>query len=262
MNEITLFENVSFGSIRTVQIDGEIWFVAKDILIALGYAENSNPAKVMQAIPDEWKGVKQIHTPGGVQKVLILKEQGLYFFLGRSDKPKALPFQKWVAGDVIVSIRKTGSYGAFADMLPKNFPEALRALAKSEEEKEVLKIERDKAIRAKGQISSSREAKALNMLSQQSKTIRKLEDKLGIGETYKTTKAIPWISEVFQISKGMYSQVGKVLTKISNKMGFPVRKIETPDYPGGVNAYHVDVVSELYDELFRNPALLSKYRVY
>ena len=150
----------------------------------------------------------------------------------------------------------------FAAMLPKNFPEALRALAKSEEEKEVLKIERDKAIRAKGQISSSREAKALNMLSQQSKKIKKLEDQIGIGETYKTLKAIPWIGDVFVPSKGMFSQVGKALTKTSNKMGLPVRKIDTPEYPGGVNAYYVDVVSELYDELFRNPALLSKYRVY
>mgnify|MGYP004520070133 CR=1 FL=1 len=177
MNEITLFKNVSFGSIRTVQIEGEIWFVAKDILIALGYAENSNPAKVMQAIPDEWKGVKQIHTPGGMQKVLTLKEQGLYFFLGRSDKPKALPFQKWVAGDVIVSIRKTGSYGVFTDMLPKNFPEALRALAQSEEEKARLEQENkilipkaqgyDRVALSEGSMNLTRAAKVLDVRPKQ-----------------------------------------------------------------------------------------------
>ena len=54
----------------------------------------------MQDIPGEWKGRNWIMTPGGEQEMLIISEQGLYFFLGRSDKPKALPYQMWVAGDV------------------------------------------------------------------------------------------------------------------------------------------------------------------
>ena len=49
-------------------------------------------------------------TLGGIQKMLTFTEQGFYFFVNRSDKPKALPLQKWVAGDVLPSIRKTGSY--------------------------------------------------------------------------------------------------------------------------------------------------------
>ncbi|CAK0754896.1 hypothetical protein CCP4SC76_2580001 [Gammaproteobacteria bacterium] len=55
-------------------------------------------------------GVRSVLTPGGIQEINILREQGLYFFLGRSDKPGALPLQKWVAGEVIPSIRKTGQY--------------------------------------------------------------------------------------------------------------------------------------------------------
>jgi hypothetical protein len=58
----------------------------------------------------EWKGVNPIHTLGGIQEVLCLSEPGLYFFLNRSDKLNALPFQKWIAGEVLPSIRKTGSY--------------------------------------------------------------------------------------------------------------------------------------------------------
>lgn len=77
---------------------GEPLFVAKDVAIALGYAEASNPARLFQGVPHEWKGVKPIHTPGGNQPMQVITEQGLYFFLGRSDKPKALPFQKWLAG--------------------------------------------------------------------------------------------------------------------------------------------------------------------
>ena len=54
--------------------------------------------------------MKRIHTLGGEQELLCLSEQGVYFFLGRSDKKKALPYQMWIAGDVVPSIRKTGNY--------------------------------------------------------------------------------------------------------------------------------------------------------
>ena len=57
-------------------------------------------ATPMKIIPEEWKGSNPIATPGGGQEMLIISEHGLYFFLGRSDKPKALPYQMWVAGDV------------------------------------------------------------------------------------------------------------------------------------------------------------------
>ena len=60
--------------------------------------------------PEDWKGIKPIDTLGGTQQMICLSEQGLYFFLGRSDKPKALPYQKWIAGEVVPSIRKTGEY--------------------------------------------------------------------------------------------------------------------------------------------------------
>jgi hypothetical protein len=61
-------------------------------------------------VPEQWKGHKRIMTLGGEQDMLCLTEQGVYFFLGRSDKPKALPYQMWIAGDVVPSIRKTGTY--------------------------------------------------------------------------------------------------------------------------------------------------------
>ena len=99
-----------FGDMRVVEIDGEVWFCGKDVLLSLDYIINNDSSKHMAHVPDEWKGSKPIPTPGGVQEMLCLTEPGLYFFLGRSDKPKALPYQKWVAGEVIPSIRKTGAY--------------------------------------------------------------------------------------------------------------------------------------------------------
>ena len=110
MNELKIFENAAFGSVRVIEREGQPWFVAKDVAGALGYAETSNAARLFSSVPDEWKGVKPIHTLGGEQEILCLSEQGLYFFLGRSDKPAAFPFQKWLAGEVIPSIRRHGMY--------------------------------------------------------------------------------------------------------------------------------------------------------
>lgn len=105
-----VFSAETFGSVRVIENAGELFFVAKDVLRALEYADDYNPSRAIQAVPEEWKGVHRIHTPGGEQEMLTLSEQGLYFFLARSDKPKALPYQKWIAGEVMPSIRKTGSY--------------------------------------------------------------------------------------------------------------------------------------------------------
>ncbi|WP_375731698.1 BRO-N domain-containing protein [Xylella fastidiosa] len=102
--------------VRVVMRDGNPWFVAKDVMDALDYAATSNPARVTEHIPAEWVCVNRIHTNAGERKALCLAEPGLYFFLGRSDKPKALPFQKWLAGEVLPSIRKTGEYTVNPDL--------------------------------------------------------------------------------------------------------------------------------------------------
>lgn len=127
MNNAALI-NFSFQeqSVRIVEKDGEPWFVAKDVAEVLGYvwAKSATIRHVpdewkstiqieggnSELPPEEWKGANPVRTPGGVQEMLCLSEPGLYFFLARSDKPLALPFQKWIAGEVIPSIRKRGFY--------------------------------------------------------------------------------------------------------------------------------------------------------
>ena len=96
--------------VRVEVIDGEPWWAAKDVLSSLGYADGYNPSRAIEHVPEEWRGVHPMHTLGGTQEILCLSEQGLYFFLGRSDKPSALQFQIWIAGEVLPSIRKTGQY--------------------------------------------------------------------------------------------------------------------------------------------------------
>ena len=96
--------------VRTIMDDGgEPWFVAKDVALALGYQWNG--FKNVQHVPEDWRRVESVSTlRRGEQEMLTLSEQGLNFFVLRSDKPAALPFQRWLAGEVLPALRRTGSY--------------------------------------------------------------------------------------------------------------------------------------------------------
>lgn len=102
------FESTA-STIRVVEIDGEPWFVAKDVAEALEYVWNGTDC--IRHVPEKWRGVRSVLTPSGEQEMVMLSEHGLYFFVVRSDKPRALPFQEWLAGEVLPTLRKRGYYG-------------------------------------------------------------------------------------------------------------------------------------------------------
>lgn len=105
--------------VRVCLINSQPWFVAKDMAEALGYPRfDSN---LIGHIPEKWKGTNRIRTPGGYQDMAILSLPGLFFFLNRSDKPAAFPFQEWVNGEVLPSVQRTGSYSAKPEA-PKSEP--------------------------------------------------------------------------------------------------------------------------------------------
>lgn len=104
MNELEIF-SYEQKEVRTVQIDGEPWFVAKDVCAILGLA---HIARSLSKIPDTQKGVHQMNTLGGTQQLSIISEAGLYRLVMRSDKPEAEPFIAWVTEEVLPTIRKTG----------------------------------------------------------------------------------------------------------------------------------------------------------
>ena len=108
MNEVRVFEHEVFGEIRTVTIDGEPWFVGKDIAEILGY---SGAAKAIRThVDDEDKGVTVLDTPGGKQNVVIINESGLYSLILSSKLPGAKNFKRWVTSEVLPTIRRTGGY--------------------------------------------------------------------------------------------------------------------------------------------------------
>ena len=108
MNQMEIFKNPEFGTIRAVEIDGEPWLVGKDVALALGY---KNPQEAIRNHVDtEDKGVSEFLTPGGMQKLPVINESGLYSLVLSSKLPKAKQFRRWVTSEVLPTIRKHGAY--------------------------------------------------------------------------------------------------------------------------------------------------------
>lgn len=111
MQEITKFENESFGAIRVTQDDGgEPWFVAKDVCDALGIATNHLREEGRGLDEDEVLSLPNWEGKGSAP--LIVSEPGFYKLVMRSRKPEAKAFQRWVTHEVLPSIRKRGGYMA------------------------------------------------------------------------------------------------------------------------------------------------------
>jgi len=107
-NNLQIFDNEEFGSIRTMAIDGEPWFVGKDVATALGYSNHRDA--LYKHVDSEDKGVSRIATPSGEQEMIIINESGLYSLILSSKLPSAKKFKRWVTSEVLPAIRKSGSY--------------------------------------------------------------------------------------------------------------------------------------------------------
>lgn len=107
-NEMKIFENEEFGSVRTISIDGEPWMLAKDIADILGY---TNTAKAIRDhVDDEDKLTERIVLSGQTRSVVFINESGLYSLVLSSKLPSAKKFKRWITSEVLPAIRKTGSY--------------------------------------------------------------------------------------------------------------------------------------------------------
>lgn len=103
------FEENSNVCIRAQVINGEPWFVAKDVCQALLL---KNPRQAISALDEDEKGVISMDTLGGRQKMNAVTESGLYELISQSRKPEAKPFRKWVTKEVLPALRKTGIYAS------------------------------------------------------------------------------------------------------------------------------------------------------
>ncbi len=130
--------------VRTIEEDGEIWFVAKDVANILGI---QNIRQNMDELDEDEKGVRNVYTPGGMQKMTVINEPGVYALVFKSRKPEAKDFSRWVRHEVLPSIRKHGMYATPAkieDMLenPDAFIKALQAYKAEKERREAVEAEK------------------------------------------------------------------------------------------------------------------------
>lgn len=107
--------NFGAQSIRTIDQDGEVWFVANDVCAALDIA---NPRHAVGRLDDDEKGVVSNDTLGGSQELSTISESGLYSLVMSSRKAEAKQFKRWVTHDVLPTIRKTGRYEAPSQAAP------------------------------------------------------------------------------------------------------------------------------------------------
>lgn len=131
-----------FGAVRTAEREGEPWFVGKDVAQALGYGEGKSLANaVANHVDEEDKGVTELMTPGGKQKMTIINESGLYSLVLSSKLPGAKKFKRWVTSEVLPSIRRRGVYAtdrAIEEMIAD--PDtAIRLLREIKEERQKVR---------------------------------------------------------------------------------------------------------------------------
>lgn len=122
MNEIKIFESTEFGAVRTIDTNGQPWFVGKDVAEALGYS-NSRDA-LLKHVDSEDKADVAICDGRQSRTMAIINESGLYSLIMSSKLPSAKKFKRWVTSEVLPSLRKNGSYGT-----PLNFEEIISKTA-------------------------------------------------------------------------------------------------------------------------------------
>lgn len=120
MNKLQIFKHDGFGEIRTLEINGEPWFVGKDVTDILGYQNGSRD--INRHVDEEDKLTRGITDSGQSRQMYVINESGLYSLILSSKLPQAKAFKRWVTSEVLPAIRKQGSYSLG---VPTNFRDAL-----------------------------------------------------------------------------------------------------------------------------------------
>lgn len=207
MNELMIFNNPEFGTIRAIEVNGEPWLVGKDVAEALGY---SNPRDALDRhVDDEDKATVGIHDGSQSRNMTIINESGLYSLVLSSKLPGAKKFKRWVTSEVLPSIRKHGTYMT-SDTIDKmiNSPEfGIKLLT-------ALKDEQDKRKSLEAELDRSKEWYSIKRVAHMN----------GVSH-----KAFDW----------------RKLKRESTRQGYGVKKIFDANY-GEVNTYHMNVWEKVY----------------
>jgi len=178
--ELQLFKNEKLGDIRTVVKEGETWFVAKDVCTILDIKDVSDT--LAKRLDEDEKLIQKLSVSGQNRDTWTINESGLYTLVIRSNKPEAKQFRKWITGEVLPSIRKTGSYSINT---PQTLKDALFLAYKQQEmieKQEVLLLEQqpkvdyyNQILQSKGLLTITQIAKDYGMTGQSLNKVLKEE---------------------------------------------------------------------------------------
>lgn len=147
---LAIFEHEEFGSVRTVNKDGETWFVGKDVANALGYTDTDQALRKHCKALQLLKAVDSTGLDIPSRGLTIIPERDLYRLVMRSKLPSAEKFEEWVVAEVLPSIRKTGGYNLdpkmrdMIELLPKGMGDACEKLSAAYKSIDILKARADR----------------------------------------------------------------------------------------------------------------------
>lgn len=141
MNELQVFKNQEFGSVRTLVINSEPWFVGKDVADVLGYADTNQA--IRKHVDNEDRLTRRFDGTGQSRDMTIINESGLYSLVLSSKLPSAKKFKRWVTSEVLPALRKTGQYQvkelSGSELMAKALIEAQNVLAAKDKQIEEMK---------------------------------------------------------------------------------------------------------------------------
>jgi prophage antirepressor-like protein len=233
--EITIFKNETLNcELRTIEKEGDIWFVAKDVADMLGYSDTE---KMIRRLDDDEKLTSHFGMSGQSREMIIINESGLYSSILGSKKPEAKTFKRWVTCEVLPQIRKTGGYIPINEEMSDEdiLIKANEIMLRTVEKKNAIIAEQQ---RVKAHITAGREGSLFSKTGVLTQKVNKLEVELDKGLEYATLKRM----------KMLYPDIDfdwRRLKGHSILLNLKPKDVYDANY-GTVKAYHNDVYYELY----------------
>lgn len=213
MSNLTVFNNEEFGEIRTVEINGEPWFVGKDISDALGYQNGSRD--IDRHVDEDDRQIASISDGNQNRNAIVINESGVYALVFGSKLESAKKFKHWITSEVLPQIRKTGSYG-----VAKTPTEMLVLMAQEldKQSKAVLEVKED---------------------------VKRLESKImTVPNEYYTVAGYANLKGK-RIDVTRANQIGRYAANLSRKWGYEIGHVSDARY-GTVNSYHMDILRDAF----------------
>lgn len=294
MSNMILFQKPEFGRVRCYVIDGEPWFIAKDVCECL---DIGNPTQAIMRLDADEKSTLNLNEGGPDRN--IINEYGVYNLVLSSRKAEAKQFKRWITHDVIPSIRKKGEYSAKSEIKQMTDGELIaRALIAAnstieriekerDAERKVLQLqidqtaqERDEAVRKRSYISSSREATIMGRLGNETRRGDRLEkengelkkengelkERLGFQKCV-IIRDIPWVFEILSMMPvrgtkkvNVLNRLGTALCHLCNTKGIKTDKVRD-DKGNQASAYPADIVELMHQYLLSKDESNYYYRM-